>query len=641
MRKIFTIIITVIITSAIWAQPLKMSYQAVIRNSSNVLVTSTTVGMRISILQGSPTGTPFYVETQTPTTNANGLVSIEIGGGTPVTGTFANIDWSVGTYFIKTETDPTGGINYTITGTSQLLSVPYALYSLKAANGFSGNYIDLTGKPSFATVATSGNFNDLLNKPNYSSKISDLDGNTNIMVEKNPNEDTLRITIAGKERIKFDGKTLFWLNEESNIFLGNNSGTKTIKGVDIDEGSITGFNNSFFGDYSGEENTTGYRNTFIGSNTGLTNSTGFRNTIVGSIAGQTSYGSYNVFVGASSGWANGDGEKNVYIGSQSGAYSGGSGNIFIGQKSGWIETGSNKLYISNSETSEPLIYGEFDNSLVTINGSLKATNGINANNKLITNVSTPINSTDATNKAYVDALFDQIKQLQAEIGATDIDGNHYNSEKIGTQVWMAENLKAITYNDGTEIPLVTGNTEWAALSSPAYCWYNNDISNQTVYGALYNWYTVNTGKLCPKGWHVPTHAEWTTLTDYLTNNGYGYGGSGIDIAKSMAAKSGWDSNLTEGTIGNDQASNNSSGFSAKPGGVRGITGIFDRLGQYAYFWSATGDATDAWIRHLLSSNYAVYVYGEKEKKWFFCSLHKGLIAVRVAYFIGIWVLEIT
>ena len=103
--------------------PQKMSYQALIRNNNNALVTNTKVGMKISILQGSATGTPVYTEIQTPTTNAFGLVNVEIGAGVG----FSTIDWANNTYFIKTETDPTGGINYSITGISQLLSVPYSL----------------------------------------------------------------------------------------------------------------------------------------------------------------------------------------------------------------------------------------------------------------------------------------------------------------------------------------------------------------------------------------------------------------------------------------------------------------------------------------------------------------------------------
>ena len=115
--------------------PQTISYQAVIRNSSNALLTDTAVGMKISILQGSTTGAAVYVETQTAATNANALVSIQIGNGTATTGTFAGIDWSTGPYFIKIETDPTGGSNYTITGTQQMMSVPYALYVKKAENG--------------------------------------------------------------------------------------------------------------------------------------------------------------------------------------------------------------------------------------------------------------------------------------------------------------------------------------------------------------------------------------------------------------------------------------------------------------------------------------------------------------------------
>src|SRR5574344_2381954 len=133
MKKVFTFLAAVLLTASVFAQsPEKMSYQAVIRDASDILVTDTQIGMQISILQGSTSGTAIYVETQEPTTITNGLVSLEIGAGTVVSGTFATIDWSNGPYFIETKTDPAGGTNYTITGTSQLLSVPYALYAKTA-----------------------------------------------------------------------------------------------------------------------------------------------------------------------------------------------------------------------------------------------------------------------------------------------------------------------------------------------------------------------------------------------------------------------------------------------------------------------------------------------------------------------------
>ncbi|MBA7520565.1 hypothetical protein ES705_12661 [subsurface metagenome] len=98
----------------------------------------------------------------------------------------------------------------------------------------------------------------------------------------------------------------------------------------------------------------------------------------------------------------------------------------------------------------------------------------------------------------------------------DKDGNEYTAVPIGTQVWMVENLKTTKYKDGTVIPLVTSNSSWISLSTPGYFWYNNDaVSYKNTFGALYNWYTVNTNELCPLGWHVPTDAEWTVLIDHL------------------------------------------------------------------------------------------------------------------------------
>lgn len=135
MKILFTLSIVFAFTISVFAQaPDKMSYQAVIRNSNDQLVTDQQVGMQISILQGVVSGTAVYVETQKPITNTNGLISIEIGDGTVKSGDFSSIDWTNGPYFIKTETDPVGGTSYTITGTSQLLSVPYALHAKTAEN---------------------------------------------------------------------------------------------------------------------------------------------------------------------------------------------------------------------------------------------------------------------------------------------------------------------------------------------------------------------------------------------------------------------------------------------------------------------------------------------------------------------------
>jgi|WetSurMetagenome_2_1015567.scaffolds.fasta_scaffold03276_2 hypothetical protein len=201
MKRLFTLSVALLIALSVFTQaPQKMSYQCVVRNSNGVLMTNQSVGIKISILQGTPLGTVVFQETYSPNpqTNSNGLLTVEIGSGYAVIGTFSAINWAAGPYFLKTEADPTGGTSYTITGTSQLLSVPYALYARTASTAnyndlsnlpslnisnwntaygwgnHSGLYRpigwvpawgDVTGKPAFATVATSGSYNDLSNRP--------------------------------------------------------------------------------------------------------------------------------------------------------------------------------------------------------------------------------------------------------------------------------------------------------------------------------------------------------------------------------------------------------------------------------------------------------------------------------------------
>jgi hypothetical protein len=155
MKKLYTLLVSFLITLTLFAQaPEKMNYQAVVRDANNALIMNQAVGMKIQILQGSVSGTTVYKETQTPTSNDNGLVTLEIGTGTIVSGMFGTIDWSTGPYFIKTETDPTGATNYTISGTSQLMSVPYALYAKTSGNGAGADGIDGQDGATGATGAT-------------------------------------------------------------------------------------------------------------------------------------------------------------------------------------------------------------------------------------------------------------------------------------------------------------------------------------------------------------------------------------------------------------------------------------------------------------------------------------------------------
>lgn len=185
---------------------------------------------------------------------------------------------------------------------------------------------------------------------------------------------------------------------------------------------------------------------------------------------------------------------------------------------------------------------------------------------------------------------------------TDIDGKTYATIKIGDQWWMSENLKTTKYKNGDVIgTTATATADISSEATPKYQWsYNGEETNVAKNGLLYTWFAVTDSRgLCPTGWRVPSDADWTTLENYLVSKNFGFEGSGPDIAKSLASISGWTTNATPGNVGNDQATNNSSGFTAMPGGDRKPNGTFELLGSGASFWSFTENNTaNGWSRSL-------------------------------------------
>jgi uncharacterized protein (TIGR02145 family) len=168
---------------------------------------------------------------------------------------------------------------------------------------------------------------------------------------------------------------------------------------------------------------------------------------------------------------------------------------------------------------------------------------------------------------------------------TDIDGNTYPTVSIGNQCWMSENLKTSRYRNGGLIPNVTDNTAWSNSTTGAWSYYNNDVSNNAIYGKLYKWYTTLGDTLCPTGWGVPTDAEWTTLTTYL-------GGESVAGGKMKSTGTDYWNSPNIGAT-------NESGFSGLPGGWRYNDGRFFDIRRGAFFWSATElDNSNAWNRYL-------------------------------------------
>ena len=315
------------------------------------------------------------------------------------------------------------------------------------------------------------------------------------------------------------------------------------------------------------------------------------------------------------------------------------GNYYLGIEldtgNGYVAMGTTQLlsvpyalYAENSGNSTP--------TTPTLETVLAENNS--ANNQQIKDLQDPTEAQDAVTKNYtyskaeVDALLanlqSQIDDLDSDNSSgsvTDQDGNTYDYLTYGDQVWTVDNAEMVTYRDGTPIPQVTDNTEWFNLTTGAWCYYNNDPTK----GKLYNWYAVagihdtdpNTPnkEFAPEGWHVPSDVEWTILQEYLISNGFNFDGStiGNKIAKAMASTTGWNSSTSTGAIGNDQSTNNSSGFNAFPEGGRGSSGSFGGEGDSAVFWSSTENNTnDAWDRDLVINNSLLYRTSSNKRNGF-------------------------
>jgi uncharacterized protein (TIGR02145 family) len=467
MRSLTTTLIWIVSLNVIYAQaPLGFSFQTIIRDSEGKVQKNQSTGIQFSILVGSSTGTIVYSETHTVSTNEYGVINLTVGTGTVTSGVFADIVWGSNVHFLKTEIDPTGGNLYKISTTSQLMSVRYAMYAMKADTALKVPDSSITNEIQVLSISNDtiylsdggfaklpagfdGDYTSLTNQPTIPTKTSELTNDSGFLTSEVDSSTTNEIQTISKV--------------DRTVTLSNNGGS-----------------------------------------------------FVDSVLTEAQVDAYT--------------SNNRYLTSEVD----GSTTNEIQELS--VSVTGDTLYLSSGNY--VIIYGiSFDNPPV-------------------------------------------IK---------DIDGNTYQTVWIGDQLWFAENLKTTHYNDGTPIPNVTDNTAWSGLTTGAMVYYNNDsTTNAPVYGALYNWYAVEGDSLCPSGWHVPTDAEWTVLTDYL---------GGESVAGGKLKEIGtvhWNSPNTGAT---DEV-----GFTALPGGLRSDSGSFNYFRSNGFWWSATPfNSINSWSRYLFNN----------------------------------------
>jgi hypothetical protein len=499
MKQLFIYTSFLLFTIFAFAQsPENMGYQAVMRNADNSLIANAIIGVKSSILQGSLSGTVVYSETQSPTTDVNGLVSMIIGEGVIVSGVFAAIDWSNGPYFIKTETDPEGGTAYTIIGTSPLLSVPYALHAKTAdsitgssssnniqnqktaaqaadfwitgdgkidgklyVNGLQTLYVPDQTKFDGSLIIGTGGLNLTKSAPNPLSE----PGSSGV---NNGKQNTFIGSGTGQENTSGNQNTFVgtWsgVNNtigDQNTFIGMHSGWQnttgyhsTYVGAWAGQANTTGYRNAFFGTDTGNYNITGSENSYFGNGAGAFGTTGFANSFFGLYSGINTNADNNSFFGRSSGFTNTSGYSNSFFGQDSGYFNTvGYDNVFFGAQSGLNNTTGYRNIAIGKGANFSLTTGNLNVSLGSYAGSIMTTGSSNtfigtaAGSDTLQKVDA-VNSTAIGNTAYT------TKDNQVVLGNSAVEETILNGV-----VKMGDNTKNIT-TKGISFGMEEGNIEF-------------------------------------------------------------------------------------------------------------------------------------------------------------------------------------
>ena len=563
MKKLYTLLALVITLITNAQAPQGFNYQATVRNSTGALIVNQNVNFKFNIMLNSATSLPVFSETHMAPTDDLGQVNLVIGTGTATTGSFSAINWGTGSYYLGIELNT--GSGYVAMGTTQLLSVPYALYANSAGNAQATT-------PNLAAVLAVNNGANNLQIKNLADPTEVHDAVTKGYIDT-------QITALQAQ-----------LNALQNLSVSSSVSQQTICTETSTQVGLTSNQTGATFSWSVSILTLPSNGTITGFSSGNGNNIGQTLSNTGSSAGVVRY------------------VITPYLGSISGQPI----NVDVTVNPKPII--SNKVITINSGDTinlTPTNGGGINNSDVVPSNTIYAWTNNNPSIGLApsgTNfpiIFTPTNSGTTPMVAQI-IVTPSTGSCQGESFTITLTINPsivapLPNVTIGTQIWSTTNLDVTTYRDGTPIPQVTDPTQWANLTTGAWCYYIS--ANFTSYGKLYNWYAVagihdndpNTPNkiLAPTGWHMPTDTEWTTLTTFL-------GGEQVAGGKMKAISTLWQSPNLGAT--------NESGFTALPSGYRHFGQGFLEINTGGYWWSSTEINTTnaAWSRSLFNNTGNAY-----------------------------------